>query len=80
MKSVVNNLIHKNAEQETVVLNLMFHSMEIIPDASPYSKTVTDCQIFLERISSVLDYATEKECKFCTLTELYQYFLKEHHD
>ncbi len=50
-----------------IVANMMFHSNELIPNASPYNRTEDDVKLFLSKISSIIQYATELGFKFVTL-------------
>ena len=57
-------------DQEGVsFLNIMFHSSEVYPGATPYNKTENDVAMFYERLSNILGYLIEsKFLKSCTLT------------
>ena len=56
------------------VLNMMFHSMEVIPGASPYYKTEKGCEAFLRRIESIISYCQSLGIQFATLKEIYDTF------
>ena len=51
-------LARKMADRGEPVLNVMFHSSEAIVGGSPYNKTEGELTAFLERLASVLTYAT----------------------
>jgi len=74
MLYVIKKIKKQNSGKENVVLNTMFHSMEVIPDASPYNKTEKDCKEFLKKIEKVLEYCKINKFDFVTLSELYSYF------
>lgn len=57
-----------------VILNMMFHSVEIIPCASPYARSWKEVKAFLEKIEGLLRYACKKDYMFATLSELYPIF------
>ena len=76
MLYAIKRIIKKHHTKDIIVLNMMFHSMEIIPNASPYTKTDQDCYLFLRRIEDVLKYCVENNFQFATLSELYSYFKK----
>jgi hypothetical protein len=40
------------------VLNVLFHSSEALPDGSPYNRTETDVEAFLDRLDRFLVFAT----------------------
>lgn len=71
---VIKKIKNQNFEKKNIVLNMMFHSMEIIPSASPYTKTEKDCEDFLKKIEKVLEYCKINKFDFVTLSELYPYF------
>jgi peptidoglycan/xylan/chitin deacetylase (PgdA/CDA1 family) len=70
MIRVIDDQIARHAHQGTLVLNMMFHSMEIIPNASPYTRSEAAAQEFLERIRRVLRYVQARGAEFVTLSEL----------
>jgi hypothetical protein len=43
-----------------VVLNAMFHNVEIIPGASPYARTEADAHAILARLTALLDFTTRE--------------------
>lgn len=73
---VIKKLIKQYQGRDFIVLNMMFHSMEVIPNASPYTKTEKECEVLLKRIEEVLEYSVKNEFRFVTLSELYPYFRK----
>jgi len=60
------------------VLNLMFHSMEVIPGASPYVSTDRESTAFVSRLEEVLRWAQAYGTRFCTLSALHRVFRTEH--
>lgn len=61
------------------ILNMMFHSVEIIPAASPYTQTEKEVKKFLKRMVAVFEYLQNEEIEYITLSEVYnlsgQYFV-----
>ena len=76
MVEVMKQTIEHYAEKNDVTLTMMFHSMEIMPGASPYAATEKDCQRILDKIEHVLAYAKDNDIRFSTLGEMPQYFRK----
>ena len=75
MIALIRNLDKVCGEASPLVLNMMFHSMEVIPGASPYSKSEEDVQRFLMRIEQVLKYCINRwRVTFTTLSEVSKYF------
>lgn len=75
MVKVITTLQLRYANQPNpVVLNMMFHSMEVIPGISPLNKTWEETDAFLKRLTEVLEYCRANGVKFCTLSEIYPLF------
>jgi hypothetical protein len=74
MIMLIEKYRQRHRRQKNIVLNMMFHSMEIIPGASPHAQTEEDCQRLLMRIERVLDYCQKHEFKFAALSDLYPLF------
>ncbi len=77
MVDVIKKVIRRYGVNNAVVLNMMFHSMEVIPNASPYTKTEDECRALIGRIEKVLEYCVTNGFNFVTLSELYPVFLPE---
>jgi len=53
------------------ILNMMFHSSELMPGGSPYNKTSEDVEQFLTKIKSLIAYLSERYAlHFITLKEV----------
>ena len=76
MVDVIKRVTEQNTNKKDVTLTMMFHSMEIMPGASPYAATEKDCQRILENIEHVLAYAKDNRFRFSTLGEMPHYFHK----
>lgn len=55
MIALANDLVRR----QVPLLNLLFHSSEAIPGASPYNRTEADLAAFFDRLSALLTHATE---------------------
>lgn len=66
--------IIKRSNSSPTVLNMMFHSMEITPGASPYAKDRCEVDKFLNRIRSYLKWWNDKKFRYSSLTGLYDMF------
>jgi hypothetical protein len=60
--------LEKN-ESSIVVANMMFHSNELVPGASPYNESEGDVAAFVDRIAVILKTAKHLGYKFVTLTQ-----------
>jgi hypothetical protein len=65
MKKIVRYQLHRHQDRSSIVLNMMFHSMEVIPKASPYPQTESDVQRFLADLAAVLDWCRAEGVTFC---------------
>ena len=70
MKRLINKYISSYSFADTIVLNMMFHSMEFCPMASPYSKNQNDCEVLIRKVRSVIEYCKEIKVKFCRLSQI----------
>jgi len=73
MKKLIKNVMKKY--EQFSLLNIMFHSMEIIPNASPYVRTKKGQKIFLKKLKNIFEYAKKNNVKSKTLTEVYNDWL-----
>jgi hypothetical protein len=56
---------------EAPVLNMMFHSMEIIPGKSPFVRTKFQQNLYIRRLISIIKYLKEKSFENKTLEAIY---------
>ncbi|MGA2914997.1 MAG: hypothetical protein ABSE89_03130 [Sedimentisphaerales bacterium] len=68
MKMVVNEFL---ANFENPVLNMMFHSMEIIPGKTPFVRTKFGQKLFIRRLEKIIQYIMKKGFKNKTLASVY---------
>lgn len=71
----IKKIIKRYQKKDKIVLNMMFHSMEIMPGASPYNQIEEEVEEFLEKIEKVLGYCKTNKFEFVSLSELYHHFL-----
>ena len=53
------------------VLNMMFHTMELVPGASPYVRTSVGTQLYLRRVETAIAYALRRGFEPITLSGLH---------
>lgn len=70
MKRVAESHLSRHRRNEIVVLNMMFHSMEVIPQASPYPQSESDVQRYLDDMLAVLAWCKEQGMQFATPTQV----------
>lgn len=64
------DLVHYAQTSDETFLNLMFHSMEVIPGASPYARTEKDVERILARLDALLAFCAENQIQPCGLSEV----------
>jgi hypothetical protein len=69
MKVLAGEFIRDYAEP---VLNLMFHSMEVIPGRTPFVRTKLGHKMYLNRLVSILRYLAKMGFQSKTLAEVYE--------
>lgn len=70
MKKVTQHHLDCYANEPLVVLNMMFHSMEVIPKASPYPQTESDVSKFLDQLSRILGWCSELGFEYSALNDV----------
>lgn len=73
---IAKTFIKKYAHLNAVVLNMMFHNVEVLPGLSPYTQTAADCKVYLKQLETFLHYCKSKSIKSVTLSELYEIIRK----
>ena len=72
MKRIIRNKAASPPSKYPKVLNMMFHSEELVPCASPYTKNKADIDKYVSALKRVFDFAILKGCKFATQEEIYK--------
>jgi len=74
MKHVIDAHIAAHQDQEDIVLNMMFHSVEILPDENPYDFDKKRIDLFLNSMEQTFDYLNERGAQFLGLTDVHPIF------
>lgn len=69
LKWIINRVLTDYAQEKTIVFNIMFHSMEIMQGASPYSKTKESTEGVIKRLDFILKIFSDLQAKFVTLAQ-----------
>jgi len=77
MKEIVNYHLKHYSNNEILVINMMFHSMEVIPKASPYPQTDSDVQRFISDMSEVLNWCKNEGIEFCKTKNFYHKYIQQ---
>jgi hypothetical protein len=78
MKGLVHHHLKRHTKRPIVVLNMMFHSMEVIPKASPYPQSESDVRKFTEQLRQILGWCSEQGFQFSALKDVRQKFVEAH--
>ena len=74
MKSVAQWHLKKYSDQPIVHLNMMFHSMEVIPKATPYPQDESEARRFIDDMTQVLRWCQSEGFEFHGLSDLPDFF------
>jgi len=55
-----------------VVLNMMFHNVEVLPNLSPYTANESECGRYLQSLEHTLSYMLKAGFESATLSEVYE--------
>jgi hypothetical protein len=74
MKQIVRYQLARHADRPVLVLNMMFHSMEVIAKASPYPQSDDDVRRFLDDMVQVLRWCGEQGMVFAGAADVHAQF------
>jgi hypothetical protein len=77
MKKIAQYHLSRYAHERIIVMNMMFHSMEVIPNASPYTRSETDVRRFLADLADILSWCRSKGMRFVSAEEVYDEFRRQ---
>lgn len=78
MVEIVRRYEKKYAAREHLVVNMMFHNVEVIPGKSPYTRSQTDVDSYLDFVASFLAHCKNRGFEGITLSELHDVFARNH--
>jgi hypothetical protein len=74
MNYLMDRILYDQSSQRTVVMNMTFHSIDIIPGASPAAADAGQSRRILRRMEQVLQRASSSGFHFVTLSEVYSHY------
>jgi len=77
MKKIAQYHLSRYAHERIIVMNMMFHSMEVIPNASPYTKSEADVRRFLGDLADILSWCRSEGMQFVSAEEVYDEFRRQ---
>ena len=72
-KKMIRNFTKRNSDKESVVLCMMFHSMEVIPGATPFARTRFGAWWLTKRLEKTIQYLVKSGFVFMILSEIDQF-------
>ncbi|MBX2883591.1 MAG: hypothetical protein KTR32_26795 [Granulosicoccus sp.] len=76
MKDIVHYHLKKYRRKPVVVINMMFHSMEVIEKASPYPQTTEQVQRYVDDMQNVLQWCADEGFQFVGLSDVYEHIVR----
>jgi len=73
-KRLIKQYAQKYKDKQHIVFCMMFHSMEIIPHASPYARSQNSVNRILHRMTAILKIFKEMNADFFGLTDIYNLY------
>jgi len=63
--------------RENVVLNMMFHNVEVLPGLSPYTKSEAKCREYLEQLKIFFSFCNQENFTSVGLGDLHGIYRKQ---
>jgi hypothetical protein len=76
MKDIFFRFQKKYENRQDIVLNMMFHNVEVLPMCSPYTKTEKDCAMYLDTLERFFRFCRNAGVESINLSALYELFKK----
>ncbi len=74
MESIAAQYTQRYSSNDIVVLNMMFHNVEVLPGLSPYCATEADCARYLASLETFFQYCTRQQIQGISLQQLYEHY------
>lgn len=75
---LINHFYKKYKSNDTIVFNMMFHNIEVVPCKSPYTKSEDECVSYLKTVEKFLLYCKGEGVKSKTLCGLYEIYAQKY--
>lgn len=73
---IVNYHNQNNNQEDDIILNMMFHNVEVLPGISPYTKNEYDCTQYLNLLDNFFKYCKFQSIKSINLSRIYDIYKK----
>lgn len=71
VKKIIKYHKFKYSQNKFIILNMMFHSQEVIPNASPYTKSEAEVDDYINYLDNTINLAKKEDIQFSTLENIY---------
>jgi hypothetical protein len=71
MKRLIEDYSKRFQNNNSIVFNMMFHNVEVLPGLSPYTSSKSDCKKYIKSLADFLKYCNKESIKGLGLTEVY---------
>jgi hypothetical protein len=69
--SLTESATAKHGREEPLILNMMFHNVEVMPGLSPYTSTEADCKRYLQQLEDYFIYCRSNDIESLTLQKVH---------
>jgi hypothetical protein len=77
MIEIAKQFTNRYHDNDTVVLNMMFHNVEVLPGLSPYCATEADCTRYLHSLETFFQYCNQNQIQGISLQQLYEHYASQ---
>jgi hypothetical protein len=74
LRKWIEEYIKRHSHNPVMVINIMFHPIEMVAGASPYAKTSTQVDRIMTNLRAMLAYLKTKDADFVTLSQVPEYY------
>ena len=74
MVEVWRKIVKNNREKPVVVLNMMFHNVEVMPGLNPYTKSDRDVMLYLDSLKRFFEYCIKMNTRPATLSAIFNHY------
>lgn len=75
--SIAKLFMRTYSDQPHVVLNMMFHNVEVLPGLSPYCQTEKECRHYIRQLETFFSFCKREGFQSLALSELYDELRKK---
>ena len=77
MIAIADQYYETHAGIENLVLNMMFHNVEVLPSLSPYTRTEADCKDYMQQLRLFFSFCARQGFSSIALSGLHAIYQPE---